>query len=53
MDAYTGALADFKLSVGKIREQFMGDTPEAIALREKYHQQNFCLQEWVLMFLQC
>ena len=41
MDAYTGALADFKLSVAKIREQFMGDTPEAIALREKITSTEF------------
>lgn len=41
IDVYTGALADFKLSVGKIREQFMGDTPEAIALREKISSTEF------------
>lgn len=41
MDVYTGALSDFKLSVAKIRKQFMGDTPEAKALRKKITSTEF------------
>ena len=41
IDVYTGALSEFKLNFAKVRQQFMGDTPEAIALRKKITSTEF------------